>query len=86
MENFPLEMIEKVKDAKSAEELLELAKANGIQLTADEAKACFEQLNGALDDDALDDVSGGAAVGIAEKASSKKFDKNAKYTSKNAFI
>ena len=48
--------------AKSAEELLELAKANGVEMTADEAAAYFAQLNpksGELDDDELDAVAGG---------------------------
>ena len=63
MVNFNAEMIEKAKAAKSAEELLEIAKANGVEMTADEAAACFEQLNpksGELDDDDLDAVAGGA--------------------------
>ena len=37
-------MIEKAKAAKSAEELLELAKANNVEMTADEAKTYFAQL------------------------------------------
>ena len=36
MKNFNAEMIEKAKTVKSAEELLELAKANGVEMTADE--------------------------------------------------
>ena len=58
-------MIEKAKDAKSAEELLEIAKANGVEMTADEAAACFAQLNpksGELEDDDLDNVSGGTCA------------------------
>ena len=63
MKNLTPEMIEKAKAAKSAEELLELAKANGVEMTADEAKTYFAQLNpksGELDDDDLDAVAGGA--------------------------
>jgi hypothetical protein len=55
-------MIEKAKKAKSAEELLDLAKAGGVEMTADEAATYFAQLNpqsGELDDDALDGVAGG---------------------------
>ena len=37
MANFTTEMIEKAKGAKTAHELLELAKAEGINITADEA-------------------------------------------------
>ena len=54
------ETIEKAKTAGSAEELLSIAKENGIDMTADEAKTYFEQLNAnSLDDDLLDGVSGG---------------------------
>ena len=63
MKNLTPEMIEKAKAAKSAEELLELAKAGGVELTADEAATYFAQLNpqsGELDDDDLDAVAGGA--------------------------
>ena len=57
------EIIEKAKAAGSAEELLAIAKENGIDITADEAKTYFAQLNpksGELDDDDLDNVAGGA--------------------------
>ena len=65
MKNMKPEMIEKAKAAKTAEELLELAKANGVEMTADEAATCFAQLNpksGELDDDDLDAVAGGACA------------------------
>lgn len=63
MKNFNAEMIEKAKGAKSAEELLELAKTEGIDITEDEARKYFEQINlPALDDELLDMVSGGAIV------------------------
>ena len=65
MMNFNAEMIEKAKAAKSAEELLEIAKDNGEEMTADEAKSYFAQLNpksGELDDDDLDNVAGGACA------------------------
>ena len=79
MKNFNAEMIEKAKTVKSAEELLELAKANGVEMTADEAATYFAQLNpksGELDDDDLDAVAGGGcggsdndnpAVGVGDK-------------------
>ena len=63
MKNLTPEMIEKAKVAKSAEELLALAKESGVEMTADEAATYFAQLNpksGELDDDDLDAVSGGA--------------------------
>ena len=57
---LPTEIIEKAKVAKTAEELYEIAKANGVEMTADEAKTYFEQLNAnSLDDDLLEVVAGG---------------------------
>ena len=58
-------MIEKAKAAKSAEELLELAKAEGINITADDAATYFAQLNpqsSELSDNELDNVSGGGCL------------------------
>ena len=65
MKNLTSEMIEKAKAAKSAEELIALAKDNGVEMTADEAATYFAQLNpksGELDDDDLDAVAGGACA------------------------
>ncbi len=61
MNNFSTELIEKAKQAKSAEELIAIAKENGTELSAEEAHACFAQLHkaGELEDDELDSVSGG---------------------------
>lgn len=61
MKNFD-EMIQMAKEAKTAEDLLSLAKENGVELTAQEAKLRFDQLHpasGELSDDELDNVSGG---------------------------
>ena len=66
MKNLKPEMIEKAKAAKSAEELLELAKANGVEMTEAEAKTYFAQLpsgSGELNDDDLDNVAGGGCGG-----------------------
>ena len=63
MTNLTPEMIEKAKAVNSAEELLVLAKENNVEMTEDEAKTYFAQLNpksGELDDDDLDNVAGGA--------------------------
>ena len=60
MKNLTPEMIEKAKAAKSAEKLLEIAKANNIEMTADEAATYFAQLapkSGELSDDDLDAVA-----------------------------
>ena len=56
------EMITKAKEAKSVEELMALAKENGIELNEEDAIMYFEQLNakkGELSDDELENVSGG---------------------------
>ena len=63
MKSLTPEMIEKAKAARSAEELLALAKENNVEMTADEAKTYFAQLglkNGELNDDDLDSVASGA--------------------------
>ena len=63
MKNLKPEIIEKAKAAKTAEELLGIAKENNVEMTADEAATYFAQLNpksGELDDDDLDAVAGGA--------------------------
>ena len=63
MKNLTPEMIENAKSAKSAEELLALAKENNVEMPADEAATYFAQLNpksGELSDDDLDAVAGGA--------------------------
>ncbi len=53
------ELLEKAKQAKSAEELIALVKENGVEIPEDKAKALFEKLKGALSDEELDGVSGG---------------------------
>ena len=55
------ELLEKAKTAKSAEELLEMAKTENINFTAEEAAKAFAELNksGELSDEELDNVAGG---------------------------
>ena len=55
------ELIEKAKTAKTAEELLEMAKAENVEMTAEEAAKAFAELHktGELSDDELDNVAGG---------------------------
>ena len=55
------ELIEKAKTAKSAEELLAMAKAENIEMTAEEANKVYAELHktGELSDEELDNVSGG---------------------------
>ena len=55
------ELLKKAKTAKTAEELLEMAKAENIEISAEEAAKAFAELNktGELSDDELDNVAGG---------------------------
>lgn len=61
MENINEELMAKARGAKSAEELLALAKENDVELTEEQANAYFDQMNktGELSDDELDSVAGG---------------------------
>ena len=59
---FDSNLLEKAKEANSADELVALANENGVVLTANEAEAYYAQLHpvsGELSDDELDNVSGG---------------------------
>jgi predicted ribosomally synthesized peptide with nif11-like leader len=80
MKNLTPELIAKAKEAKSAEELLEIAKANGVELTAEEAKTYFEQLsaNSAVSDDDLDAIAGGSEDGCGND--DEEEDKKPPYT------
>ena len=59
--NISKELLEKAKTAKSAEELLAMAKAENIEMTAEEAAKYFAELHktGELSDEELDNVAGG---------------------------
>jgi predicted ribosomally synthesized peptide with nif11-like leader len=63
MNNLTPELIAKAKATKSAEELLALAKEKNVELTEEEAKTYFAQLNAndAVSDDELDAVAGGGS-------------------------
>ena len=79
MNKLTPEMIEKAKAAKSAEELLAIAKANGVEMTADDAAAYIAQLNpksGEISDDELGSVAGGAC-----QSKEKPFEKKVRVTS-----
>ena len=78
MKNLTPELIAKAKAAKSAEELLELAKANNVELTETEAKTYFAQLgaNGAVADDELSAVTGGFNCGSENDSESDETDSN----------
>ena len=54
------EQIEKAMACKTADELMKLSKAEGFELTKDEAEAFLAELaNVELDSEALKDVAGG---------------------------
>ena len=59
--NISKELIEKAKTAKSAEELLAMAKAENIELTEEQAAKAFAELNkaGELSDEELENAAGG---------------------------
>ena len=61
--NITKELFEKAKTAKSAEELLEMAKAENIELTEEEAEKAFAELHksGEISDEELDNVAGGCS-------------------------
>ena len=65
MKELNAELIEKVKVAKDAEELLAIARENGAEMTSDEAEAYFAQIHSKeIDDDLLGGVAGGVGVVI----------------------
>ena len=60
------ELVAKAKEAKTPEELMALAKENGIDMPEESAASLFEQLNSKtseLSDSELDNVSGGCGGG-----------------------
>ena len=59
--NVSKELLEKAKTAKTAEELIEMAKEENIELTVEQAAKAFDELNktGELSDEELDNVAGG---------------------------
>ena len=67
--NISKELIEKAIQAKTAEELLEMAKAQHIELTVEQAAKAFAELNktGELSDEELDNVAGGCSPSAPPK-------------------
>ena len=61
MTKITKEMLEKALECETAEELVALAKTYGFTLTKEEAEAYMAEMdNMELDEDALDNVAGGA--------------------------
>ena len=67
--NVSKELLEKAKTAKSAEELIEMAKEENIELTVEQAAKAFAELkkSGELSDEELDNVSGGCSPSAPPK-------------------
>jgi len=60
LNSFTKEQIEKAMECKTPEELIALAKEEGIELTLEQAKAYLEELQDVeLDPETLDKVAGG---------------------------
>ena len=61
--NITKELSEKAKQAKTAEELLAMAKEENVELTEEQSAKAFAELNktGELSDEELDNVAGGCA-------------------------
>ena len=69
LNSFTKEQIEKAMECKTPEELIELAKKAGVELTLEQAEAYLAELeNVELDEKALDKVAGGSC-----------YDKNCPY-------
>ena len=69
MENVNIkELLEKLQAAKSAEELVEMAKAEGVEIPADKAGELMAQLNdiGEISDDEAEAVAGGLIIKYVE--------------------
>ncbi len=59
------EQIQKAMACETVEELMELAKAEGVELTKDEAEAYMAEMEDVeLDSDLLKQVAGGACYGV----------------------
>ena len=63
------ELLEKLQAAKSAEELIEMAKAEGVEIPADKAGELMAQLNdiGEISDDEAEAVAGGIYNSITKR-------------------
>ena len=81
-------LIEKAKGAKSVEDLLEIAKANGIHIERETAEFYFKKLNppqGEMTDDEISSVTGG---GCSKIHGSFDFDtkSNELYTGRKIYL
>ena len=69
---FTKEQVAKAMSCETAEELMSLAKSEGIELTKEEAEAYMAELDDVeLDDDALKNVAGGMCYSAGLGADSR---------------
>lgn len=80
---FSREMIAKAKQAKSAEELLAMAKAENFPMTEEESQFFFDALNrqGEISDDELDAVAGAGKSKQPENTTPKPLYSKGQYVS-----
>ena len=71
------QLFQNFRNAKSPEDMLTIAKENGIELTEDNAKYYFETYfsSGALSDDELENVSGGGCKDNEAKPITPEYQK-----------
>ena len=71
------EIVEKIKSAGSPDEVLAIAKECNVEMTPDEAKSYFEQINShELDEDLLEGVAGGWLIFHEDALGSGKQEDN----------
>ena len=75
MLNFTPEQLEAVKAAKSAEELIEIAKKENIELTQEQAENFLQPPVGEISEEELENVSGG---GCGTSSEYSQWEKEAK--------
>lgn len=67
--DFSKEQLRKISEAKSVEELVALAKAEGIEVSEEEIKEKYNKIHkeGILSDEELDNVAGGSLCGRPDR-------------------
>ena len=71
------EIVEKIKSSGSPDEVLAIAKECNVEMTPDEAKSYFEQINShELDEDLLEGVAGGWLIFHEDALGSGKQEDN----------
>ena len=78
---FSKELLEKAKKAENADELLALAKSEGVDLTEEDVAKAFADLHhmGELADEELDNVSGGGCADPSKGCYSSRGEVKFKY-------